>query len=109
MLPTDGWIDLHAHYTPPDFMLLAEKRLGAQVAVRTTRDGDVMIRPGQEQRTYRKGELTKTESLEQRITDMDAIGAAVQVISPGGTFSFYEQPTDVAEYLSAAMNDRLIA
>lgn len=108
MPPTDGWIDLHAHYTPPDFMELAEKKLGAEVSVRTTGDGEVMIRPGQEQRVYQKGELTGSESLDQRIADMDATGAAVQVISPGGTFSFYEQPIAVAEYLSAAMNDRLI-
>ena len=108
MLPTEGWIDLHAHYTPPDFMELAEKKLGAEVSVRTTSDGEVMIRPGQEQRIYRKGELTGSESLDQRIADMDATGAAVQVISPGGTFSFYEQPIGVAEYLSSAMNDRLI-
>jgi aminocarboxymuconate-semialdehyde decarboxylase len=108
MPPADGWIDLHAHYTPPDFMRLAEKKLGAQVAVRTTKDAEVMVRPGQEQRAYRKGELTKTASLEERIADMNATGAAIQVISPGGTFSFYEQPPRTAVYLSAAMNDGLI-
>jgi aminocarboxymuconate-semialdehyde decarboxylase len=109
MLPTEGWIDVHAHYTPPDFMELAARKLGQEVSVQQTRDGEVLTRPGQEQRTYQKGELSGSESLEQRIADMDATGAAVQVISPGGTFSFYEQPVDIADYLSAQMNDRLIA
>jgi aminocarboxymuconate-semialdehyde decarboxylase len=108
MPPTDGWIDLHAHYTPPDFMELAERKLGAEVTVRKTADAEVMVRPGQDQRAYRKGELSRSESVDERIQDMDATGCAVQVISPGGTFSFYEQPTTTAEYLSAAMNDRLL-
>lgn len=108
MPPTEGWIDVHAHYTPPDFMRMAQEKLGSQVTVRKTSDAEVMIRPGQEQRAYLKGELSRSETLDERIADMDAIGAAIQVISPGGTFSFYEQPIDVAEYLSAAMNDCLI-
>lgn len=104
----EGWIDLHAHYTPPEILRLVEEKLGQETAVQSFGDREVLLRPGQEKRTFRPGEFGKSSSLDDRIAAMDARGTGIQVISPGGTFSFYEQPPKLAEYLSAALNDGMI-
>lgn len=105
----DGWIDIHCHYSPPEFTGLAAKTLGAEIEVLpgAAGDADVLIRYGRRVE-FLDGELSGLMALDERVAHMDSVGAAVQVISPPTFFAFYEQPAAVGAYLASALNDQLL-
>ena len=83
-------IDVHAHYTAPEFYDFASDILGQEIGIRVVDGREVLKRPGQPDREFRTGELSKEHELEGRLEDMDRKNIAVQVLSPGGTFNFRE-------------------
>lgn len=104
-----GWIDIHCHYAPPDFPSLAAARLGSEFAIEASSNGspDCLVRYGR-RIEFLPGELSRMVGLDERIVHMDAVGTAVQVISPPTFFAFYEQPPEVAAYLVSALNDAIL-
>jgi aminocarboxymuconate-semialdehyde decarboxylase len=107
-LKPNAWIDVHAHYTAPEFYDFASDILGQEIGIRVVDGREVLKRPGQPDREFRTGELSKEHELEGRLEDMDRKNIAVQVLSPGGAYSFYEQPTTAASELTQVLNDGLV-
>lgn len=104
-----GWIDIHCHYSPPEFTRLATQTLGAEFEMLPGAAGetDTLVRYGRRVE-FLGGELAGLMALDERVAHMDSVGSAVQVISPPTFFAFYEQPADVGTYLASALNDQLL-
>ncbi|GAB7004985.1 amidohydrolase family protein [Nocardioides sp. AN3] len=96
--PCSGTVDVHTHFVPKGWPDLG----AAQPWLRIDSEREAMIMVASEE--FRRIEAN-CWSAEERLTDMDADGVALQVVSPTPVFFSYDMPGIEAEKVCRIFND----